>query len=360
MANHLITLLQAFQLVALGPCLFIIFFLLVTSRNLGSSVIPVLYFLALSCSFLLPLLSLFEIRESDNASIVLLFGESLIPAFCYLLILQFMYGKPPAIWYWLILSLPVVGGGPIIYSSIHLQEFCAFDQYCFESDPLKRLYNIFSAAFTFLLLLAHYSRSENMAFKADPLRSNKFWLIMAFIMLSLQIMVVDLAALANMVKESNAVLISTLIRITFIFLVLTSLFKVFDRSFLLAEDRIPTLINAGRKPMDLAPMIERLEKSMQEDKLYREMGITRETLASKLAMPEHQLSRIINHHFEKNFNEFINHYRVEEAKLRLKAEGTAITTIAFEVGFNSIASFNRVFKEITSTSPTEFRNGKTA
>lgn len=356
MANHLISLLQAFQLVALVPCIFVIFFLLVTSRNLKLSVIPILYFTALCCSFVLPLLVLFDINQLDNINIALLFGESLIPALCYLLILQFMYGKIPGAWYWLILCLPIIGGGPIIYSSIHLQEFCVMDEYCLESSSLKRLYNIFSAAMTFLLLLAHYSQSSTMAFKNDPLRSNKFWLIMAFIMLSLQIMVVDLAALAGMVKEGNAVLVSTLIRVTFIFLVLTSIFKIFGRSFELAEERIPTLMSAGRKPIDLDPLINRLEKSMREERLYREMSIARESLAARLSMPEHQLSRIINNHFKMNFNEYINHYRVEEAKMRLKTEKTAVTTIAFEVGFNSIASFNRVFKEMTSISPTEYRS----
>jgi two-component system response regulator YesN len=47
---------------------------------------------------------------------------------------------------------------------------------------------------------------------------------------------------------------------------------------------------------------------------------------------------------------------VEEAKGRLIGEETPITTIAFDVGFNSIPSFNRVFKHITGLSPSEYRS----
>lgn len=358
MANYLITFLQALQLVALGPCLFVIFFLMVTSRNWVRIIIPVGYFLCLACSFALPLLSLFHIEKTDGTFALFLIGETLIPAFCYLLILQFIYGKTPSIWYWFILALPIIGGGPFIYSAIHLDEFCIMNQYCLETDSMKRLYAIFSASLIFLLLLAHYASRGSDQLQQDPERSSKFWLIMALIMLSLQLMVVDLAALANMVKESSAIMIATLIRIAFIFLVLTSLFRVFGRTLEIAEERIPNFIPPGRKPLDMGPLIARLEAAMMEEKLYRHMGINREALAHKLAMPEHVLSRIINSHFDKNFSEYMNQFRVEEAKSRLQKEETPITTIAFEVGFNSIASFNRVFREMTGMSPSQFRAGK--
>ena len=73
---------------------------------------------------------------------------------------------------------------------------------------------------------------------------------------------------------------------------------------------------------------------------------------------EQTISRLINSHFKKSFTDLVNHYRVEEAKQRLLSEETAITVIAFEVGFNSIASFNRVFKEKVGSSPSEFRSAK--
>jgi AraC-like DNA-binding protein len=47
---------------------------------------------------------------------------------------------------------------------------------------------------------------------------------------------------------------------------------------------------------------------------------------------------------------------VEEAKQRLSDEETAVTVIAFEVGFSSIASFNRVFKGLTGMSPSAYRS----
>jgi len=60
-------------------------------------------------------------------------------------------------------------------------------------------------------------------------------------------------------------------------------------------------------------------------------------------------------HFNKSFSELANEYRLREAQELLTTTDLSITDIAYSVGFSSITSFNRVFKEITEQSPTEFR-----
>jgi AraC-like DNA-binding protein len=105
-------------------------------------------------------------------------------------------------------------------------------------------------------------------------------------------------------------------------------------------------------------LAEDVKKLLAQEKIYRTMELSREMLAKKLAVTENRLSRVINHYFSQNFNMLVNQYRIEEAKERLLREETAVTTIAFEVGFNSIPSFNRVFKQATGISPSEFRSKK--
>jgi AraC-like DNA-binding protein len=74
-------------------------------------------------------------------------------------------------------------------------------------------------------------------------------------------------------------------------------------------------------------------------------------------MSRAQLSEVINVGFHKNFNDFVNMYRVEAFKRMLledRQKQLSLLGMAFECGFNSKATFNRVFKKLTSTSPTEY------
>jgi len=73
----------------------------------------------------------------------------------------------------------------------------------------------------------------------------------------------------------------------------------------------------------------------------------------------HHLSNILNNRFEKNFSDFINAYRVEEAKRVLSLDQftkMTLEAIGYECGFGSKSSFNKAFKKITNFTPSEYRN----
>lgn len=74
-------------------------------------------------------------------------------------------------------------------------------------------------------------------------------------------------------------------------------------------------------------------------------------------MTEHKLRRLINKELGyRNFNQYLNRYRIDEASKRLISEADLpILTIALDVGFNSLSSFNKAFKEKHQQTPTEFR-----
>lgn len=79
-------------------------------------------------------------------------------------------------------------------------------------------------------------------------------------------------------------------------------------------------------------------------------------LASSMNWSTHELSVLLNRFLKTNFYEYINSYRVEEAKERLKQNEQRFTVlaIAFDCGFNSKASFNRIFKQKTGMTPSDF------
>ncbi|MEM7639591.1 MAG: helix-turn-helix domain-containing protein [Pseudomonadota bacterium] len=103
----------------------------------------------------------------------------------------------------------------------------------------------------------------------------------------------------------------------------------------------------------------RLVTTMEEDKLYREQGLGIGDLASKLNVPEHQLRALINKGLGyRNFASFLNRYRLAEAKAALadpEQARTPILTIAMDVGYASLATFNRAFKTEEGTTPSAFR-----
>lgn len=105
--------------------------------------------------------------------------------------------------------------------------------------------------------------------------------------------------------------------------------------------------------------LDKLLNLMKQDKPFTDGDLTIQKLAEKLSIPAHHLSQTINERLGQTFSDFINSYRVEEAKKKLLDPGLkhlSVLGIAEEVGFNSKSSFNAVFKKHTNMTPSEFRN----
>jgi ABC-type antimicrobial peptide transport system permease subunit/AraC-like DNA-binding protein len=101
-----------------------------------------------------------------------------------------------------------------------------------------------------------------------------------------------------------------------------------------------------------------LKKKVKENSWYQDPELSLGSLAEKLEMTTHELSRIINTVLKKSFNDFINEYRVQDAARKMHDPAYAHITllgIAYESGFNSQSSFNRIFKQITGKSPAEYK-----
>jgi|GEM_PF-2483973 len=94
------------------------------------------------------------------------------------------------------------------------------------------------------------------------------------------------------------------------------------------------------------------------EKVYRNEDISLQSISDKLSIPPYQLSRIINEMMRLTFSVLVNTYRVEEAKKRLASlqdKDKTILNIAFDAGFNTKTSFNRVFKKFTRMTPSQYR-----
>ncbi len=109
-----------------------------------------------------------------------------------------------------------------------------------------------------------------------------------------------------------------------------------------------------------ADRAERLLRAvMENDKLYLEEELCLADLAGKIDLPPSYVSQVINERLRKNFYEFVNGYRIEEAQRILRDPRRAdekILAVALDCGFSSKAAFNRVFKRHTDMTPTEYRS----
>ena len=135
--------------------------------------------------------------------------------------------------------------------------------------------------------------------------------------------------------------------------------KVFDyKSFLSNGDfGLSKYLKSGLTPALSVELKEELVKLLTEDKVYRDSSINLETLSEKLNTTRHNASQIINEHFDMNFFELINKFRIEEAVnilLEDKNGNLNIIDIAYEVGYNNKVTFNKAFKKETSLTPTQF------
>jgi ligand-binding sensor domain-containing protein/AraC-like DNA-binding protein len=104
--------------------------------------------------------------------------------------------------------------------------------------------------------------------------------------------------------------------------------------------------------------IKKLTRLMEVEKVYRDDKLSLPSLAEMISIRRHQLSLILNEYMKTNFNDYINSYRLEEAKRILESTDAGeetITGIAIAVGFHSQTSFYKSFKEYTGMTPNRYR-----
>jgi AraC-like DNA-binding protein len=140
--------------------------------------------------------------------------------------------------------------------------------------------------------------------------------------------------------------------------------------FFLAE-RYPYLLGYGIIPIkkknkkshlnniDIQNLDKQLKILMDEERFYCDEDLSLKKLSQVLEITTHQLSQFLNCHYNKNFNSFLNSYRIAETKTLLIEDPSRNTlSIAYSSGFNSYSAFHGAFKKETGLSPARYRNKK--
>lgn len=149
--------------------------------------------------------------------------------------------------------------------------------------------------------------------------------------------------------------------------------KVLIPAFLLAQVEESHDINISKteNPEKTKPVLpyqyseselDELEQSlntiMKEQKPFLDENLSLNSLAAFLSISDKKLSTLLNQHMQVSFYDYVNGFRVEDVIDKLKNpsyDKFTLLAIAFESGFNSKTSFNRIFKKVTGISPSQYK-----
>jgi len=100
---------------------------------------------------------------------------------------------------------------------------------------------------------------------------------------------------------------------------------------------------------------EKIEKAMQQDKLYLDASLSLQKLAKHISTSPNYISQTLNESLRMNFFDYVNKYRIKEAQYQLQHSNDTVLAIAMNVGFNAKSSFYTAFKKEAQQTPSQYR-----
>lgn len=294
--------------------------------------------------------------------LIMWLGWALIPILSYLLMLQVAtvqhigsetYMPRPRLREALLLLLPfvVLGVGQYLSSdSRGCQRLPPCDEYM---EINYWLGSMLGAAILGLLWL---QRGFFAGLRQGPGGRERYWLILTFIIVNIGIVITMLLRAWGKIGQHEMDALLVIMGLAALYLASSSLFRVYPTVIDLTAPKVvrvvvqPAALNAEEESL-----LERVRHLIDVQKVYHEQSFGRGALARELSVSESQLSRVVNYGYGKSLPRLLNERRVADAQRMLADVDIPVQVIAFEVGFNSLASFNRVFKDIAGLTPSEYR-----
>ncbi len=345
---------EIFSLIGLVQAVAVIVYILFRAGHIRHVVVPVLCFFVLGTVFLL---DFGYSRLAHEFPLYPYLQNSLwlaIPAFSVLLIIQVAdLGVFPKVGYWATLLLPLaasllgwaVGAGVLDDPSCHVLQYCGMD----ERMQAGTVLGIMSGLLCFLVLWVARGSFEPLSEDKET-KSERFWLIISFIVINLSFIFVALLSVSDSVSGQAYFLLRDVLGVGMSYIASTSLFRIYPPSVKLEKKETEDTPNEE----DLK-LIKKLNQLLDFDKVYHELNFSRADLARELDISEARVSRLVSIAFDKSLPQVINERRIKDSLLLLEQTDAQISVVAEQVGFNSVPTFNRVFKENMGISPSEYR-----
>jgi AraC-like DNA-binding protein len=316
------------------------------------ALLPFSYFLLIALAFFLDLAINFIGDISVYYSVFQWFVWFMGPCFVTLLIVQIaQIRRVPALYnYWVLLLIPLA----LTVSTLVTKgaEGCSMPMQCeavyFEWLTISGL---FAGGLSLLSLWFHRNMLGDVYKQKEG--KDRYWLILTLVIVNISLLIVMFASLSSFFSQQDVVLVRNILGLGMVYLASTSLFRIYPQGLSMVERGFT------RKAADLSDvelsMAKNIESLLDLDKIYQDPQYSRADLAQEVGSSEATVSKIINVYFKKSFPQILNERRVEDAKRLLVQTDASVRVVSSEVGFNSTASFNRVFKDIVGQPPTSYR-----
>ena len=241
-----------------------------------------------------------------------------------------------------------------------------FEHNCWQSQALTYFFLVQLSCYLvicFVIVQKQLKRSRFVVY--DAFKMDVSWLRTYFV-LNLIIMLLAIPVCAFMENDYSDTIVALLALITqsiYIFIKTiwqTEIFKEYAIDNQTAEPepelpKVPTLLITEEMANGY---ITELTKIIKKKKLYLQSDLSIQDVADLSNIPVHHISNSINTLLQKSFTDFINEFRIDDAKRILQDPSTVkftIEKIAFDCGFGSKQNFNSVFKKIVKATPSEYR-----
>ena len=201
-----------------------------------------------------------------------------------------------------------------------------------------------------LIYLLHVLLKLNYQKKHIKSHASIDWLII----LNYALLAIWFIYVANLFEESIPYVIGP---IFYSILIYGITFLAIKKSYL-SQTNIKKYSTTPVSESEIEQLYSRINILIIEEELYLDAELSLDLLSQKLQATTQKISMVINIKSGINFNQFINRFRIEKARILLLQEEyklLKIASIAFDVGFNSINSFNQAFKFETGTTPSAYR-----
>ncbi len=226
-------------------------------------------------------------------------------------------------------------------------------------ETASLFYNILFAYLTIRLVDRHQKNVLNF-FSATTDRLLKWVKLVAILLIVFMLMWIPFFFFSEVLNEKYGYPIMSAINVVFIFWLALSGFK---QSLVYVPLQVSPSANdkaaATPQPVDVdARTFEKIKLFLQTEKPFTNPQLLLSDLARQLNMPQRTLSNLINEHAGTNFNQFINQYRVEEAKQMMADPAYGhlnLLGIGREAGFNSKTGFYTTFKQLAGMTPAKFQ-----
>lgn len=342
---------EILSLLGLMQCLYILVYMVFRAGEIKRSLIPFAYFFILATAFF------FDVSErflSDGVAYYPVIQWSLWnfgTPLCVLLIIQIarIYRLPRLLNIWLLFLIPIS-----IFAAFSFAETaseCSVVMECQAFWDGLKLGGLVSGALALVSIWVRRNILDNLY--KEKSGKDRYWLILTLITVNIIFLIILFLDLTGGIDPESIPFVRSVLGIALAYVAGTSLFRIYPQALVLVDrdkKRSEEGLNDNEKEIG-----DKIQELMDYDKVYQDPRYSRAQLAQELGVSEAQISKIINLFFNRSFPQLLNEKRVEDAKRLLQQTDAPVRIIAAEVGFNSISSFNRIFRDMTGLTPSVFR-----